>query len=299
MSGVSRGESNLASASADSAPENIDLQSRADPSGSQLQTVSTGDTQSRTDPSGITAPIISHPSLQSRADPEGSSAQTENLLAPRLDSSESMTRAEIEHRLAGQDQKLTMILSLLQSGHNPSSSQSRTASTSGERTTLATSLNLSDDKPETDVNFHGSGQEGKSVGQAKSNQHSPHDYVILHGSGQEENESTEVELFKTPSTDGSPLVLSQNKRSADPNAEELNGQTIIDGHKNPQLGQENMDVELARDGSLPSKATKTTNDSPAPPGTQDSEPGNVIVPNEATANAHMSDARERAFTILS
>ena len=173
MSGVSRGESNLASARADSAHENIDLQSRADPPGSQSQTVSTSDTQSRADPSGITAPIISHPSLQSRADPEGSSAQTENLLAPRLDSSESMTRAEIESRLAGQDEKLAIVLSLLRSGHNPSSSQSRTASTSGEGTTLASSPKPSDDKPETDVNFHGSGQEGKLVGQAKSNKYYP------------------------------------------------------------------------------------------------------------------------------
>ena len=100
MSGVSRGESNPACAGADSTLENIDLQSRADPSGSQSQTVSTSGIQSRADPSGITAPIVSHPSLQSRADPEGSSAQTENLLTPRLDSSESMTRAEIESRLA-------------------------------------------------------------------------------------------------------------------------------------------------------------------------------------------------------
>ena len=217
MSGVSRGDSNPACAGADSTSENIDLQSRPDLSGSPSQTVSNDDTRSRAVPPGTPALIISHPSLSSRTNPEGLTAQTENSLAPRLDSSESMTRAEIEHRLAGQDEKLTMILSLLQSGHNPSSSQSRTASTSGEGTTLASSLNLSDDKPETDVNFHGSGQEGKSVGQAKSNKHSPHDYVILHGSGQEENESTEEELLKTPSTDGSPLTLSQNKHSADPN----------------------------------------------------------------------------------
>ena len=83
MSGVSRGEPNPASAGADSTLENIDLQSRADPSGSQTQTVSTGDTQSRADPSGITAPIISHPSLQSRADPEGSSAQRARALETR------------------------------------------------------------------------------------------------------------------------------------------------------------------------------------------------------------------------
>ena len=162
MSGVSRGDSNPACAGADSTSENIDLQSRPDLSGSPSQTVSNDDTRSRAVPPGTPALIISHPSLSSSTNPEGLSAQTENSLAPRLDSSESMTRAEIEHRLAGQDEKLTMILSLLQSGHNPSSSQSRTASTSGEGTTLASSLNLSDDKPETDVNFHGSGQEGKS-----------------------------------------------------------------------------------------------------------------------------------------
>ena len=279
MSGVSRDESNPACAGAGPASENVDLQSRADPQGSKPATVSQPDGTSLAIPSGIIPQIPSTPSLQSGADPQGSTALTEQPLAPRPDSDESLTRlAEFEHRLAGQDQKLTMILSLLQSGHYPSSSQSRTALTSGEGTTLASSLNPSDDKPETSVNFHGSGQEGNLVGPAKSNQHLSRDSVNLHGSGQEGDESTEEELLKTPSSDGSALALSQNKRSAEPDDNELNGQTTDFGHENPQSRPENsMGVELARDGSLPSNATKTTSDSPAPPGTQDAEPGNVIV----------------------
>ena len=106
--------------------------------------------------------------------PSGSQPTTESqILTPRQVSAESMSRAEIEARFAGTNARLDTIVSMLASiGHNPSSSQSRTALTSGERTTSALSTNLSDYKPEAVANFHDSGQEGNSVGQATSKPHS-------------------------------------------------------------------------------------------------------------------------------
>ena len=155
MSGVSRGDSNPAHAGAGSAAENSDLQSRADPQGSKPATVSPSDSETLAFPSGMKPQIPLRPRLQSGADPSGSNALTENPLAPRPDSSESLTRAEFEYRLAGLGEQLTSMMSMLNSfGQHLSSSQSRTASTSGEGTTLASSLNPSDDKPETNANFH-------------------------------------------------------------------------------------------------------------------------------------------------
>ena len=102
--------------------------------------------------------------------PSGSQPTTESqTLIPRQVSSESMSRAEIESRFAGVVDQLGILMSMVAAlGPNPSSSQSRTASTSGEGTTSASSTNPSDNKPETVANFHDSGQEGNSVGQATS-----------------------------------------------------------------------------------------------------------------------------------
>ena len=117
MSGAPRGQPNPAFAGAGTDSENFDLSSGTVPSGSQPMTESTH-------------------------------------LTPRQVSSESMSRAEIENRFAGQEAKLGMIVSMLASfGQNPSSSQSRTASTSGEGMTSASSTNPSDNKPETVANF--------------------------------------------------------------------------------------------------------------------------------------------------
>ena len=111
MSGVSRGESNPARAGAVPAEENIDLQSGTDPEGSQPPTVSTTiDQQSGADPSGSQSLIESNENLKSRTDPQGSLVQTENILKPSLNSSEALTRAEFEDRLAGQDEKLTLTI---------------------------------------------------------------------------------------------------------------------------------------------------------------------------------------------
>ena len=87
-------------------------------------------------------------------------------------------------------------LVVISSGHNPSSSQIRTALTSGERTTSASSTNLFDYKPEAVANFHDSGQEGNSVGPAKSKTHSSmlDGTTNLHGFGQE-GSAPEAELL--------------------------------------------------------------------------------------------------------
>ena len=151
MSGAPRGQPNPAFAGAGTDSENFDLSSGTVPSGSQPMT------------------------------------ESPNLI-PRPVSSESRSRAEIENRITGIEAQLGMLMSMVAAlGQNPSSSQSRTALTSGEGTTSASSTNTSDNKPETVANFHDSGQEGNSVGQAKSNNTSsmPDGTTNLHGLGQE------------------------------------------------------------------------------------------------------------------